>query len=207
MSKRTLAILLIVFGLLAIIGALYWTFLPVVKTGALLPQKRIQPVNPLQPVPLPPVVLPSTPIQGNAKPSISASEEQMQLVLRQQALAFTARQGTYTNTDAFAALRDIVPDVTGPVRAFYEGEALRLRTEHPLVAGPWVQTMRALSARITSETPLAQKTKATVTVQAQVLVETDQKSAVISYREMIVTFTLTQGRWIVSRVESKLLAL
>lgn len=205
MSKRTIAILLIVFGLIAIIAALYWTFSPVIKTGSILPG-RTQPTPTPQPVPTPSVITPQTSPKP-ASPRVSINEEQAELVLRQQALAFAARQGTYTSADGFIALRDVYLDVNPTIRAFYEAEQQRLSKEHPLMGDAWLQTTRALSARITSDLPLIGKSQATVTVQAQQIIEAGQKPASISYREIVVTFTYMQGRWVVSRVESKALAL
>ncbi len=204
MSKRTIAILLIVFGLIAIIAALYWTFSPAIKTRSILPSMP-KPSAPI-PQPTPSVIIPPAPPKPTA-PRTSVNEEQAELVLRQQAMAFVARQGTYTNADGFVALRDVYLDVTPTVRAFYESEQQRLSKEHPLMGDAWLQTTRALSAKITSDLPLIGKTQAVVTVQAQQSIETGQKPVGISYREILVTFTYTQGRWVVSRVESKVLAL
>jgi hypothetical protein len=63
------------------------------------------------------------------------------------------------------------------------------------------------SSSITSELPLSGKTQAIVVVQAQQIIETGTQSAALSYREVTLTFTREQGRWVVSRVESKPLEL
>lgn len=204
MQKRTIAILLIIFGIIAILAALYWTFSPVIKNGSVLPRVT-QPQPSPQPTPTPSTGTP-TPAPKPATPRSSVNEEQAELVLHQQSLAFAARQGTYTSADGFVALRDIFLDVNPTVRAFYQSEQQRLSKEHPL-GSSWVQTTRALSARITSELPLIGKTQATVTVQARQTIEADQKPAVISYQEIAITFTYDQGRWVVSRVEAKPLSL
>jgi hypothetical protein len=204
MQKRTLAILLIIFGLFGILAALYWTFSPVIKNRATLPRPTPSQPSP-QPTPTPSAGVPQ-PTPKPSTPRSTVNEEQAELVLRQQAMAFGARQGTYTSADGFVALRDIFLDVNPTVRAFYQSEQQRLSAEHPL-GSSWVQTTRALSSRITSALPLIGKTQATVTVQARQTIEADRKPAVISYQEIAITFTYDQGRWVVSRVEAKPLSL
>ena len=206
MSKLNIAILLIVFGTLAILAALYWTFAPVIKTGSILPNKnQPSPAAPESPEGDLKQKPPASLLEPPAKPVARevSSEEQAQLVLRQQALSFAARQGTYANADGFFALQEVYPDATLTLRAFFEAEQLRLTKEHPSMVSAWLQTTKALSARFTSDLPLAKQKSATVVVQAQQIIETGQKSAVISYHEITITFTLTQGRWLVARVASK----
>lgn len=200
MQKRVIALLLVVFGLLAIAGVLYWTFAPSFKKPA--PTAPAAPAPVQEPTPLPSLPPPASPSNTPA-PRAPTSEDQEQLLLRQRALQFAARQGSYTNADGFASIQDVYLDVTPTVRSFYQAERDRWIKEHPAAVGPWTQTLRALSSRITSELPLGGKTQATVSVQAQQTIEANAQPAVVSYQEIIITFTRDQGRWLVSRVETK----
>lgn len=207
MSKRTLAILLILVGLIAILGVLYWAFIIPAKQANPAPivMPETTPVTEVSPAPAP-TLPPPTPTPSPV-PRTVTTDEQEQLVLRQQAMVFASRQGSYSNSDGFAALNDVYLSVNPAVRAFYQGEVQRLIKEHPLATGTWTRTTRSLSSRIASELPLQGKTEATVVVQAQQVVETSTKAATISYREIRLTFRREAGGWIVSRVESNPLAL
>lgn len=207
MSKRTLAILLILVGLIAIAGVLYWAFIIPAKKANPAPIviPETAPVTEVSPAPAP-TVPPPTPTPSPV-PRTVTTDEQEQLVLRQQAMVFASRQGSYSNSDGFAAINDVYLSVNPAVRAFYQGEIQRLIKEYPLATGTWTQTTRSLSSRIASELPLQGKTDATVVVQAQQVIETSTKAAVISYREIRITFRREAGAWIVSRVESNPLAL
>ncbi len=207
MSKRTLAILLILVGLIAIAGVLYWAFIIPAKQANPAPvvMPEANPVTEVSPAPAP-TLPPPTPTPSPV-PRTVTTDEQEQLLLRQQAMVFASRQGSYSNSDGFVALNDVALSVNAAVRAFYQGEIQRLNKDYPLAKGTWTQTTRSLSSRIASELPLQGKTEATVVVQAQQVVETSTKAAVISYREIRITFRREAGAWIVSRVESNPLAL
>lgn len=207
MSKRTLAILLILVGLIAIAGVLYWAFIIPAKQANPAPvvMPEANPVTEVSPAPAP-TLPPPTPTPSPV-PRTVTTDEQEQLLLRQQAMVFASRQGSYSNSDGFVALNDVALSVNAAVRAFYQGEIQRLNKDYPLAKGTWTQTARALSSRIASELPLQGKTEAIVVVQAQQVVETSTKAATISYREIRLTFRREAGAWIVSRVESNPLAL
>jgi len=209
MSKRLIAVILIVIGILAIAGVLYWTFRPTGNQPTLLPTTpengQLVPGEPVPPL-VSPSATPPSPVAPSAPP-ISSAEEQEQQLLLNRAAAFVGRQGSYTNLDGFIALRDIYLDVSPTVRAFYQAEQERLTKEHAVTNGTWVQTVRALSSKITSETPIIGKNQAVVSVQAQQVIEAGLTPAALSYVEFTVTFTREQGVWKVSRIESKPLEL
>jgi hypothetical protein len=203
-SKRTLAILLIIAGLLAILGVLYWAVFMQPKPTT--PSQGQLPVVPTAPVTVP--AQPSAPTTPpTAPPRTTNTDEQEQLLLRQKAMVFAARQGSYTNGDGFASVSDVYLEVDPTVKAFYQGEVTRLNTEHTRAKGIFTQTLRSLSSRITSDLPLKGKTQATVVVQAQQTIETGTQPAVISYQEITITYVRSASGWTVTRVEAKPLAL
>lgn len=207
MSKRLIAVILIIVGILAIAGVLYWTFRPTPNQPGYMPpapsNEQLVPGEPLPPLPGPAATPPTQP----SAPPVSSAEEQEQQLLLNRASAFVGRQGSYTNLDGFIALRDVYLDVSPTVRAFYQAEMERLAKEHPVTAGTWVQTVRALSSKITSETPIIGKNQVVVSVQAQQVIEAGLTPAALTYVEFTVTFTREQGIWKVARIESKPLEL
>lgn len=203
MSKRVLAILLIILGILAIAGVLYWTFRPTIQERARNTSPvASEPEAPVVPASPTPVIVPTPTAPQSATPTNSIEEQEQQLI-RHRASAFAARQGSYTNADGFVALRDVYLDVSPTVRAFYQAEQQRLTQEHSLAKGLWTQTTRSLSSKITSDMPVIGKSQVVVSVQAQQSIESGTASAALSYREFMVTLSREQGRWVVSRIESR----
>ncbi len=199
MQRRTQAILLIVFGVVVIVGVIFWLVWPLKK-------------EPSAPVIQPPAypegqtqtgILPSEPTPAAPTPADPALLESRRLEdrLRRMAQDFASRAGSYSNADDFAALRDAGLEATPTVRAFFAAEQVRLRAAYPIRAGGWGQTVRGLASKITSPTPIRSQEEVSVQVDAQVVVEVGDATPLTSYRQANITFQRSGTNWVVSRIE------
>ncbi|MDO8617484.1 MAG: hypothetical protein Q7N87_01155 [Candidatus Uhrbacteria bacterium] len=209
MSKRTLALLLIIGGIVAILAVLLWLFYSA---------KRI-PGSPL----VPSGTVPSGILKGKTSPNGSPSpqstapattiitpaerERQAQDALKQQAMVFVAREGSYSNADEFISIRGVYVDVTAGMQTVLELERQKLVAAHPARGAAWGQTSRSLSARVSSSLSVLDQTSAEVTVQAQVTVTAGDAPSSVTYQEIILSFQKVGDRWLVSRMTSRPLAL
>ncbi len=202
MSRRTIAILLIAFGLISIIGIGLWLWWPYRKTAA--------------PVQVPPVVQPpgysddigtatssliNTPVLVPAydRDQINLSERTLQDLLRRQAVDFAARVGTYSNSDEFAGMKQVYVDASLELRTYLETQRGELVKAHPLRGELWGQTARALSSRLLTPPPLAARTSVDVLVQLQIISGPDGQTNK-SYREATITYTRINTTWTASRI-------
>ncbi len=212
MSKRTLALLLIIGGIVAILAVLLWLFYPAKRA----------PGSPLQPSGTVPVgVLKGKSPNGSPSPSRAGGttppapavmtsaerERQAQEALKQQAMVFAAREGSYSNADEFISIRAVYVDVTAGMQTFLEAERQQLIKAHPARGASWGQTSHALSARLSSNPPLLGKDSAEVTVQIQQTITADNNSPTVSYQEIILSFQKVGDRWLVTHLTSHPLAL
>ncbi len=196
MQRRTKAILLILFGVLVILGVIWWLLRPGAEQTPTpynqppgYSDQQAQPVDtqPSAPAPIPP------------DPALLESRR-LEDRLRRKAQDFVSRAGSYSNSDGFIALRDAGLEATGDVRGYFAAERTRLTAEHPLRAGSWGQTARGLASKITSPVPVRDQTEVTVEVQAQLVVEAGESAPDTSYKNATVTFQKTGSNWLVSRV-------
>lgn len=199
MQRRTQAILLIVFGLVVIVGVIFWLIWPLKKelSGPVI-QPPAYPEGQTQTG-----ILPSEPTPTAPTPADPALLESRRLEdrLRRMAQDFASRAGSYSNADDFAALRDAGLEATPTVRTFFASEQTRLRAAYPLRSGTWGQTVRGLASKITSPTPIRSQTEVTVQVDAQVIVEAGDATPQTGYRKANITFQRTGTNWMVSRIE------
>jgi hypothetical protein len=209
MSRRTIAISLIVVGFLAILGVLYWTFLPffqqrnTTQQPPALPSAGSQQPGGAQPFPMP------TKLVEPAPNTAAFDERQTEELMKREASGFVERQGTYSNADGFASITTAYGQATIDVQIFLEAKRAELAKAHPVDGPAWGQTTRSLSSAIASPLPVKGKTSATVTVQAQQIVETSIKAdgQTVSYQEYTLEMTLKSGNWLVSKISVKPLAL
>lgn len=203
MSKRVLAIILVIGGLISLAAIIWWAFFP-----------RTEDADPLV-TPRPVIdnagraIKPTEP----AAPPISATdpaeiERQLQERLKRQGMSFAARYGTASNADGFDA-RSFGVDITAGLQPFLESERKKLLKAHPPADGPWGMTTRALSSRISSVLPIGSGKEAEVTVQTQQTTASSIAGFVVetTYSEIILNYTKVGDVWLVSRITSKPLAL
>lgn len=208
MSKRTLAILLIVIGGAAILGILIWTFYPAYQQY----QANQPPALPNQNT-APQFTATSTGENTVPKPNQAPSatttaaelgEQAAQDQLKQRSLNLAGRFGSYSNLDQFESLRTATIDANAEAKKYIETQRADLIKAHPSQFGSWGQTTRALSARITAGAPIAKAQSATVVVQAQVTVQDSAKpDPVVSYQEITMQLVKVGDQWQLSRIEQK----
>lgn len=195
MNKRLLAILLVVVGLLAIIGVLWFFFFNKPKT-TLIPQQPGQntvtpsvPFDPSTSVPTfePPTGTPPDPNSAEEK------ERQAQEKLRRIAMNYAGRLGTYSADDGFEAIRDSQAIATTEFQPRLASLRAQLLNDHP-VGSHWSQEARSVtSAIVPTSLPVFGKTSATINVQAQRTVGSTQ-----DYLNIAITLTEQNGNWLVS---------
>ena len=208
MTKRTLAILLILLGFAAVLGILAWTFYPVI-------QDFFQPNTEQQPAALPNKNAPAggtqAPVPSGVRPTppnaaqMELSEQQRQETVKRFASQFVAQQGSYSNADGYAAILTAELLATSDVRAWLEDQRKQLLVQHPQDGTAYGQTTLALATKLVTPAPIKGKTEVQVSVQAQQTVETSNNAAgrKVSYLDYSVTAKLVSGAWVVSRIESK----
>ncbi len=202
MNKRFLFVILAVVGLIAV-GLVIWFVLRPVLPGLpgsqqppTLPNRVETPFDPSKAVP----PTPNPDIKADPT-SPEEKERQAQEALKRQALDFSARQGTYSNSDDFDSLRELFPIVSAAFRTKLEARREQLRRDHPSFGPAWSQTMRALSADIEpTSAPVLSKNEALVYVQAQQVTEDNRAEPVAALVRLSVFFTKQDGVWIPSDV-------
>ncbi len=204
-SRRVFAYVLIAFGLVAVIGLCIWLWLTfrgirtiVTQQAAQQPPAYTNDVGALAPkdtginVPVP------VPSYNAAK--LSMDEEETQAYLRRRSIDVASRAGTYANGDSFAGIDQVYTDVTPEVKAFLVSQKEVLLKAHPLRGASWGQTTRALAAKIISPLPVSTQTVAEVQVQAQVSSGDQSGAPVITYKQITLSYTKTNGTWLVSSI-------
>ena len=203
MSRRTIAIILIVLGVLSGIAIIVWLWWPYRKATNPTPA----PVPAAQPPAYPSdtSVASSTPIDRpvqvppSSRTQITLDERRLQETLRHRAVDIASRAGTYANSDEFAGIKQVYVDATPSLQAFLETQRLELVKQHPMRAAIWSQTTRVLSSKIISAVPIQNNTTVDIQVQAQVVSGPDGET-VKTYKQAVVTFALSEGTWSVNRI-------
>ncbi|MCK9360846.1 hypothetical protein M0Q28_01295 [Patescibacteria group bacterium] len=203
MNKRILFAILAVAGAIGIGLVIWFVLRPVLpaipglnQQPPSLPTRVETPFDPSKAVP-------STPTSSvKADPtSPEEKERQAQEALKRQALDFSARQGTYSNSDNFDSLRELLPIVTPSFRTKLETRLEQLRRDHPSFGPAWSQTMRTLSAELeTRSAPVLTNTQAIVYVQAQQVTEDNRNEPVTALVRLTVYFAKQGDAWIPSDV-------
>jgi hypothetical protein len=130
---------------------------------------------------------------------INLSERQLQEQLRHQAFAFTARAGTYANSDEFAGMKQVYVDASPELQAYLETQRQQLIKDHPVRGAVWGQTVTPLSARFITPLPIRGKSSVDLLVQAQVLAGPDDNIQK-GYKQVTLTYTLVNTTWVASRI-------
>ena len=195
MNKRLLLVILIVVGILALIGVI-WFFL--IKTPGTAPivqqpsQNNVTPSTPFDPsTSVPTFESPTgTPPDPN---SAEEKERQAQEKLRRIASNYAVRLSTFSADDGFEAIRDAQAIATPQFQTRLDNLRAQMLKDHP-VGSHWSQEARAVTTNISpSSLPVFGKTTATINVQAQRTVGTTK-----DYLNIALTLTEQGGNWLVS---------
>lgn len=195
MNKRILAIILVVVGILAVIGTL-WFFVFKKPSAPVVPQQpgqnTVTPSVPFDPSTSVPTFQPPTGTPPDAN-SAEEKERQAQEKLRRIAMNYAARLGTYSADDRFEAIRDAQAIATADFQPRLAALRAQLQNDHA-VGSNWSQMARpATSAIEPASLPVFGKTSATINVQAQRTVGSTQ-----DYLNIAITLTEQNGNWLVS---------
>ena len=198
MQRRNIAVLLLIAGTLAVAGIVWWMLLlgakPAGPASVVLPaQPAAQPGAPAS------KIIKSAP----AAKAVDQKELQAQEALKHQALSFVARAGSYSNSDGFASLKEVYTDASAAVQSFLESLRKDLIAAHPVSAGFWSQTTRALASRMAVQDPVLSATTTQVIVQDQVTVGSASNQDAIRYEEATVLFLKQGNQWIVTHIATK----
>lgn len=203
MSRRTIAILLIAFGVLSILGIGLWLWWPYRKGPAPKPAAPIAQQPPgyttNEPTTTSPLVNTPIPAPRYNPDKTNIDEKRLQEQLRHQATEFVARAGTYASSDEFAGIKQVYVSATPELRTYLETQRQQLLKDHPLRAKAWGQTVYALSSRFLTSLPLGKAQTVEILVQAQVQAGADGEMEK-SYKQATVTYSLVNGTWMASRI-------
>jgi hypothetical protein len=204
MSRRTIAILLIAFGICSIVGIGLWLWWPYRKAAQPTPAQAPVATQPPaysndQGIAAEPLVNIPVPVPAYDQGQINLSERQLQEQLRHQAFAFTARAGTYANSDEFAGMKQVYVDASPELQAYLETQRQQLIKDHPVRGAVWGQTVTPLSARFITPLPIRGKSSVDLLVQAQVLAGPDDNIQK-GYKQVTLTYTLVNTTWVASRI-------
>lgn len=199
MNKRYLFVALLLVGIIAILGILWWLFGPFLsRTSA----------PAAQPPALPAKVQPSTG-KGSAPPITKTivkptaeqqSELQREDVATQQAKKFATALGTYSSSEGFSSFHDMRVFATQDMQSFLISEQARLVAAHPAYGPSWSQSTRALSATITSSLPLGTANTVEVNVQTQQVITTGASDQQVSYQMATIQMTKQGTDWFLSHI-------
>ncbi len=209
MPRRTLLVLLILVGVAAVAGILYWTFYPAYQQ-----RQAAQPPALTGTVPTPtfdqnqplPVVTPQLPT-ASTTPQLGSAEErerQAQEALKQQMISFSGRVGSYGNADGFDGLRQAGLLVSSAMKTQLETQRQGLLAKYQRTDLSFVQTTKGLSALITQGRPVLSASKAQVAVQVQQTISSAEfTTPQTSYLEWTFEVERQGSDWVVTGMSSK----
>jgi hypothetical protein len=200
MSKRLLAIFLILLGVAGIGLIIFWIVQPL-RTGTTTEQ---------QPPPLPSTATPNVPRAPTsatkpAEPKADSPEFAEQKVteeVKRTAKAAVERLGSYGNTDGFQSIRDSYTDVTAEVRTYLDGVRKQLNADHPASGGAWSQRLRVVTVSVVTPAPIRTSASVELTLDVQQTVSAASQKDLVSYARYGVKLDRTPSQWLVSRISS-----
>ena len=200
MSKRTIAIFLIVLGIVAVVLAVLWIGLPTWRSGKIVAQPpSLSKTAPTTASPSGGVVkTPST--TGSV---VNENERTAQERLKQQATDFAARVGTFSSVNGFDSLREASLLVNGEARTSLMKTRQDMIVTHPMYGPSWGQTTKSVAVRITSGFPIQSNNNAELVIQVQRTTETGNIISHPFYEEVTLSYVPDHSLWIVTRVASK----
>lgn len=182
-SKRNLFLLLLVAGILGMVATVYFLFMKPADTGVPVPSDgQIQGALPPS-APIPAIPLATSTAPAPAPDSAAELERKAREALYRRARDIAARSATYSSADRFDGLSQVFIDVTPELRTTIEAEQGRLIQQTG--ATDFVQTTRALSARLSQDIEVRSAASAQVQVDAQQVVEQNGSSTVRLRRAVI----------------------
>jgi len=199
MNKRIILTLLVLGAIAGILAVIYYILLPVLPSPIApqppaptqLPSER--PFNPTPDLPKAPTTT------GNVDANSPAERErQAQEALKRVALDLATRINTYSNADDFEALRQAQAIVDASYAKELDSLRQVLRQDHPSFGDSYGVTMNSLSAVINSPTPILTSTQASVSVQAQRVIESQRKPSDIQMVQINLQFTKNGTTWVVT---------
>ena len=202
MNNRRIFIGILGLSLIAITLIGWWLLSPLLKKSTVVQEQPPALPTSIQPaIPTPP----SSIVNKNIVPPSIGEQREIDVQERamRQAKAFATSLGTYSSADAFESLHAIRVQATQEMQGFLQSEQARLSQLHPTYGSSWSQSTRALSARITTEPPIAGQETIEVVVQTQQTVETGTLSRVTSFQEATLHLSRVGNNWMVSSVSWK----
>lgn len=200
-TRRAVFIGIVLVGLIAIGGAIYFFFvrpnratLPaptpeVPVTGDLPAAQEVPPAPAFQTITTPP------PIED----SLAERERKAREALFRQARDSVSRAGSYSNADGFAAITILYTDVTPELKTFLETERARLQRQYASIANPYTQMTRALTARLVQDVSVLTAQEVDVVVEVQQRSEEGGQSSTVQ-RAANVRFVKQGSIWLMSRI-------
>lgn len=174
-SKRVLFLLLLAVGVLAIAATVYFLFVKPSRTSVPASSNgQIQGELPSN-APIPAIPLATSTTPAPVPDSASELERKAREALYRRARDIAARSATYSSADRFDGLSQVLVDVTPELRATIEAEQRRLIQETGTTS--FVQTTRALSARLVQDIEVRAATTVQVQIDAQQVVEQNGSSS------------------------------
>jgi hypothetical protein len=199
MRNRILLILLVIAGVVGVIAVVWFILRPALPSilspqpPASTQQPSEKPFNPTPNLPQPTT---SSGTVDSASPS--ERERQAQEALKRTAIDIAARINTYSNADDFEALRSIQSVVDPAFATTLETRRQTLRRDHPAFGNSWGISTNALSATLNSPPPIFTATQASVSVQAQQVVESAGRPNEVKQVRVDLTFKKNGTSWMVS---------
>lgn len=198
MRNRILLILLVLAGIAGIIAVVWFVLRPVLpgfspQPPASTQQPSERPFNPTPSIPQAPTS--SGAVDAN---SPAERERQAQEALKRTAIDLAARLNTYSNANDYEALRQAQSIVDAEYAKQIETLRQTLRREHPSFGLSYGVTMNSLSAVINSPPPIFTATQASVSVQAQRVIENQGKLNDVSQVRIDLTFKKDGTAWVLT---------
>lgn len=198
MQKRLLLAVLIIAALFGLFAVYWFVLRPVLPGGNQLPSQP--PALNQRPPEVP--FNPETPsVQKQATTTIvdasspEEKERQAQNAAQRAAMDIAARVGSYSNANNFDDLRVMQANVGKDYAAKLAGLREQLMKDHPSFGPSWGQTLRSLSASISSESiPVIGKDTIEVSVQGQRTIESNGASTT-SYSLVTLTLQKKDDGW------------
>lgn len=201
MSKRLIAILLILLAALGIAAVIYWATAPLRSTVGSTEQQP-PPLTSTAPSNIPKAPTTPTVIPEPKADSPEFAERKAVEEVKRTSKGIVERVGSYGNVDGFQSIRNSYKDVSTEVRTYLDGVRAQLAKDHPFAQGSWSQTTRVVTTNLATSSPIRDKNAVELTLDVQQSQESVGK-AENSYARYSVKLERRQGIWIVTHIESQ----
>lgn len=199
MQKRVTLGLLILGAVIGITAVVIFILKPFGKFSGEqpppLPESR-----PFQPTDLAPKPIQPTEIPPDTSDPVER-ERQAQEAIKRAAFEVSARAGTYSSVDGFAALRDVSNFVDADTQTKLAAQQKELARQYPTFGPSWGRSFRPLSSSITSGTPVLSSSRVVVEVQGQIIEERTNENPNVRNGKTTITFVKQGSGWVVSDIK------